>query len=100
MHNLNWMNGTVLELAIQLVPANSPKKKELISHISDLLDLSATGKIVASAGRYRRLVAVYDYPYQSLYLSFFCLIAVELFITLLAVYFLCACSGIVLCLKH
>lgn len=59
MHNLNWLNGTVLELAMHLIPAKSPKKAELLRHLDGLLDLSASGRIVSSAGRYRRLVAVY-----------------------------------------
>jgi hypothetical protein len=61
MHNLNWLNGTVLELAMHLIPAKSPKKAELVRHLDGLLDLSATGKIVASAARYRRLIAVYTF---------------------------------------
>jgi hypothetical protein len=63
MHNLNWLNGTVLELAMHLIPATSPKKAELMRHLDGLLDLSASGKIVASAGRYRRLIAVYRTHY-------------------------------------
>jgi hypothetical protein len=59
MHNLNWLNGTVLELAMHLIPAYSPKKAELLRHLDGLLDLSASGKIVASAGRYRRLISLY-----------------------------------------
>jgi hypothetical protein len=52
------MNGTALELGITLVPENSAKRAELIKHLENLTDLAATGKIVASAARYRRLSAV------------------------------------------
>lgn len=52
------MNSTVMELGIRLVPDNSPQKQELMKHLEGLTDLTAAGKIVASAGRYRRLVAV------------------------------------------